>query len=173
MKEYLLVDGYNIIHSWEELAKISEHSLDNARKKLADILCNYQGISNITIILVFDAYNVKDNPGSVEKYNNITIIFTKEAETADQYIEKSVGKLKNKNNRISVATSDYLEQIIIISKGGYRISASDLKTLIETEKKMVKENYTNKRVLKKNALVSHLDQATLDMLENMRRGKGN
>ena len=112
-KEYLLVDGYNIIFAWEDLKELAAVNIDGARERLMDILCNYQGFKKSTLILVFDAYKVKGNPGSVETYHNIHVVYTKEAETADQYIEKTVHEIGRKY-RVTVATSDQLEQVIIL-----------------------------------------------------------
>ena len=114
MAEYLLVDGYNIIFSWPELNEFAENgNLDAARMKLMEMLSNYQGYYQSTVILVFDGYKVKNNPGTVEKYHNIYVVYTKEAETADQYIEKTNGSLA-RANQVRVATSDRLEQVIIL-----------------------------------------------------------
>lgn len=124
-KEYLLVDGYNIIFAWEDLKELAAVNIDGARERLMDILCNYQGFKKSTLILVFDAYKVKGNPGSVETYHNIHVVYTKEAETADQYIEKTVHEIGRKY-RVTVATSDQLEQVIILGQGGQRMSAREL-----------------------------------------------
>ena len=124
-KEYLLVDGYNIIFAWEDLKELAAVNNDGAREKLMDILCNYQGFKKSTLILVFDAYKVKGNPGSVETYHNIHVVYKKEAETADQYIEKTVHEIGRKY-RVTVATSDQLEQVIILGQGGQRMSAREL-----------------------------------------------
>ena len=125
-KEYLLVDGYNIIFAWDELTEMAKISLDAARLQLMDWLCNYQGYRNIEVIVVFDAYKVKDNPGSVKKYHNIHVVFTKEAETADMYIEKATHDIGRKY-KVTVATSDALEQMIILRQGALRMSANELK----------------------------------------------
>ncbi len=122
--EYLLVDGYNIIFAWDELKEIARNSLEAARDRLIDILCNYQGFKQCELILVFDAYKVKGNMGSVEKIHNINVVYTKEAETADMYIEKTTHEL-GKKHRVRVATSDSLEQIIILGNGAIRISADE------------------------------------------------
>lgn len=136
LDEYLLVDGYNIIFAWPELNELSKDNLDSARRKLMDILCNYQGYKGCNLILVFDAYKVKGNPGSVEKYHNIYVVYTKEAETADQYIEKTVHDMHqtppNKGRyRVTVATSDALEQMIVWGNGAQRISALGFKADVE------------------------------------------
>ena len=130
VEHYLLVDGYNIIFAWEELNELSKDNLDAARGKLLDIMCNYQGFTQETVIVVFDAYKVKNGQRSIMQYNNISVVFTKEAETADMYIEKTVHKLA-KNSRITVATSDGLEQMIIMGEGAVRMSARELREAIE------------------------------------------
>ena len=122
-EEYLLVDGYNIIFAWDELNKIAAENLDAARKQLCELLCNYQGYRKCRIILVFDAYKVKGGLGSVEKYHNITIVYTREAETADAYIERATYEI-GRQHRVRVATSDGPEQIIILGHGALRLSAS-------------------------------------------------
>ena len=123
LPEYLLVDGYNIIFAWDELKSLAAESLAAARQSLADILSNYQGYRKCGVILVFDAYKVKGNPGSVEKYKNIHIVYTKEAETADAYIEKATYDMR-KQYRVRVATSDGMEQLIILGHGAARIPAN-------------------------------------------------
>ncbi|MBO5266021.1 MAG: TetM/TetW/TetO/TetS family tetracycline resistance ribosomal protection protein [Ruminiclostridium sp.] len=131
--EYLLVDGYNIIFAWEKLNKLAKDSLDLARTELINILCNYQGFKRNEVIVVFDAYKVKGNKGEVEKTGGISVVYTKEAETADMYIEKATRKLGGKH-KVRVATSDRLEQLIILGSGAIRISATEfLKEVEETE----------------------------------------
>lgn len=142
--KYLLVDGYNIIYAWEELKELAQVNLDGARHRLMDILCNYQGYQKDTLILVFDAYKVEGGQGSVEKYHNIYVIYTKEAETADQYIEKAVHEIGHKYD-VTVATSDYLEQMIIWGSGARRISALGLKKEIEAVREQIKESYMEKQ----------------------------
>lgn len=121
-EEYLLVDGYNIIFAWDELKALAAENLEGARTKLMEIMCNYQGFCGCHLILVFDAYKVKGNPGSVEQFHNISVVYTKEAETADMYIEKTTKEIARKK-RVRVATSDGMEQIIILGHGATRISA--------------------------------------------------
>lgn len=135
-EEYFLVDGYNIIFSWEELNELAKDSLDGARMKLMEELCNYQGYTKQHVIVVFDAYKVKGNPGSVEKYHNIHVVFTKEAETADMYIEKVTHEIEKKH-KVTVATSDGLEQVIIMQQGALRLSAKDLEKQIQWTKKQM------------------------------------
>ena len=120
--EYLLVDGYNIIFAWDELKALAAENLESARKKLMDILCNYQGFKKCVLILVFDAYRVPGSPGVVEQYHNIHVVYTREAETADMYIERVTHEI-GKERRVRVATSDGMEQLIILGHGAMRLSA--------------------------------------------------
>ena len=120
--EYLLVDGYNVIFAWDSLRRLAENDLDIARRRLQDTLCNYAGYRRGTVILVFDAYKVKGGVGSVERYHNIHVVYTREAETADMYIEKTTHELGRKH-RVRVVSSDGAEQIIILGSGGLRVSA--------------------------------------------------
>lgn len=136
--EYLLVDGYNIIFAWNELKDAAAHSLDLAREMLINKMCNYCGFSKCELILVFDAYKVKENPGEVEKVNNINVVYTKEAETADAYIEKVTRELAKKH-RVRVATSDNLEQLIILGNGAIRVSASEFEKEVETAENEIRK----------------------------------
>lgn len=129
--EYLLVDGYNMIFAWEELNALSKLDLSAARTSLADILCNYQGFRQNRIILVFDAYKVPGGAGSVTKYHNIHIVYTKEAETADAYIEKASYQLTKVHRRVLVASADFAEQLIILGHGALRMSAQELRLEVE------------------------------------------
>lgn len=140
--EYLLVDGYNIIFAWEELKKLAAESLDLARNRLVNILCNYQGFSQCEVILVFDAYKVKGNVGEVERVHNISVVYTKEAETADMFIEKVSRKL-SKHHKVRVATSDSVEQIIILAGGAYRLSADAFLKEVELTEKAIAEFIEN------------------------------
>ena len=128
--EYLLVDGYNIIFAWEELKAVARESLDAARAALCDLLCNYQGCRGCQVIAVFDAYKVRGGQGSVEKYHSIHVVYTKEAETADAYIERATYEL-GRHNRVRVATSDGPEQLIILGHGALRVSASAFREEVE------------------------------------------
>lgn len=128
--ECYLIDGYNVIHSWPELKELAKDNLDVARSRLIDIMCNYQGYKKCILILVFDAYKVKDNLGSSYKYHNIYIVYTKEAQTADMYIERTTHELASKYS-ITVATSDALEQLIVLGQGAKRISSRELRLEIE------------------------------------------
>ncbi len=136
--DYLLVDGYNIIFSWEDLKKIAEENLDAARGELINRMCNYQGYAGCELILVFDAYKVKGKHRDIEKYCNINIVYTKESETADTYIEKVTHSL-SKDHRVRVATSDGVEQMIILGNGAMRISASEFKKRCIAAETAIKE----------------------------------
>lgn len=169
-QEYLLVDGYNIIFSWEELRELSEKDIGAARGKLADILSNYQGYRKCTLILVYDAYKVEGNPGEVMKYHNIYIVYTKEAETADQYIEKTVRRIA-KDASVTVATSDGLEQVIILGQGANRMSAPGLKEEIERTLAEVRGEHLGKKGSVGNYLFDYLDEETAAEMEKVRLGK--
>ncbi len=134
--EYLLVDGYNIIFAWDELKKVAQDSLDTARKLLMNILSNYQGFKKCVVILVFDAYKVPHNTGEIFRYHNIHVVFTKEAETADAYIEKTTYEI-GKKHRVTVATSDGAEQLIILSHGALRLSARAFRAEMEQAEKQI------------------------------------
>ena len=169
-QEYLLVDGYNIIFSWEELRELSEKDIGAARGKLADILSNYQGYRKCTLILVYDAYKVEGNPGEVMKYHNIYIVYTKEAETADQYIEKTVRRIA-KDASVTVATSDGLEQVIILGQGANRMSAPGLKEEIERTLAEVRGEHLGKKGSVGNYLFDYLDEEAAAEMEKVRLGK--
>lgn len=169
-KEYLLVDGYNIIFAWEDLKDLADANIDAARDKLTDMLCNYQGYKKCTLILVFDAYKVKGNPGSVQKYHNIHVVYTKEAETADQYIEKTVHEIGRKNH-VTVATSDRLEQVIILGQGGTRMSARELREDMELVAGQIREETGKRQMSDKNYLFDGLDQDAAEYIEAVRLGK--
>ncbi|MBQ9299825.1 MAG: TetM/TetW/TetO/TetS family tetracycline resistance ribosomal protection protein [Clostridia bacterium] len=131
-QEYLLVDGYNIIFAWPDLKALGHESLEDARKSLQDILSNYRGFKPCELILVFDAYKVAGNPGSAEDYHGIHIVYTREAETADNYIEKTIQQIARKaDSRVRVATSDALEQVIILGGGALRVSAKEFRAEVE------------------------------------------
>ena len=170
IKEYLLVDGYNIIFAWEDLNELSKINIESARNKLMDRLSNYQGYKKMTLILVFDAYKVKGNPGSVMKYHNIYVVYTKEAETADQYIEKTVHEIGRKY-QVTVATSDALEQVIILGQGGNRLSAANLLEEVEAVEAEISKKVQKKTPKEKNYLFDHLDEEMADLMEEVRLGK--
>ncbi len=136
--EYLLVDGYNIIFAWDELNKLAKDNLDLARNTLINVLCNYQGFRQCNLILVFDAYKVKGNHREVENIGGISVVYTKEAETADMYIEKVAHKL-GKDHKVRVATSDNVEQLIILGSGGIRVSANEFHEEVRLVEKTIRE----------------------------------
>ena len=136
--EYLLVDGYNIIFAWDDLAAIAKEDMDLARSRLVNLMCNYRGLHRCEVILVFDAYRIKGNTGSFEKVNNISVVYTKEAETADSYIERTTHEL-SKNYRVQVATSDRMEQLIIIGNGAMRISADAFRKEVDRTEAAMRE----------------------------------
>jgi len=168
MAQYMLVDGYNIIHADGNLAKLAEDSLDNARRKLCDLLCEFCALSVYRIIVVFDAHLVTGGVGSVEKLHNITVVFTREAETADHYIERAAYTMARTNDKITVATSDVLEQLIIMGSGAARISADALLAEIETARKKMRTQPTMRRPIKNNPFSELLDKETAALLEEMR-----
>ena len=135
--EYLLVDGYNIIFAWDELNALSKESLDAARHRLMDILCNYQGYQKCVLILVFDAYRVPGSPGAIEQYHNIHVVYTKEAETADMFIERVTHEI-GKSRRVRVATSDGMEQVIILGHGALRVSARMFHEEVQNVEKQIR-----------------------------------
>jgi len=136
--EYVLVDGYNIIFAWDELRELAQGSLDAARVRLIDILRNYQGFKQSPVIVVFDAYKVKGNPGSIEHFGGLSVVYTKEAETADMYIEKATYDL-GKKHRVRVATSDGLEQIIILGHGCLRVPAAAFEEEVREVESAIRE----------------------------------
>ncbi len=165
-KEYLLVDGYNIIFAWEDLKELSEINLEAARGKLMDALSNLQGALGCTLILVFDAYRVEGGSREIFRYHNIHVVYTKEAETADQYIEKTVHELGRKY-RVTVATSDGLEQVIIMGQGANRLSASGLRELVELTSRELRENLDQKDVRMKNYLFENLSPEVRSRIEEI------
>jgi hypothetical protein len=169
-KEYLLVDGYNIIFAWEELRKLADESIDAARDRLINLLCNYQGVKRIELILVFDAYKVAGGKGSITKEGNIYVVYTKEAETADAYIERTTHELR-KHHYVKVATSDGLEQVIIMSSGALRMSARDLYEEVKSVGKNITEFIHTTKPVKNNMLVDNLDKKTAEFLDRLRYKK--
>ena len=169
-KEYLLVDGYNVIFAWEELNELVKASIDAARNKLMDILSNYQGFTGCTLILVFDAYKVKGSQGEVQKYHNIYVVYTKEAETADQYIEKTTHEIGRKY-KVTVATSDALEQVIVMGQGAYRISARDFYEEVERTEKQIREINRQQHGEKRNYLLDYAKEEDAKHMEEVRLGK--
>lgn len=170
-EEYLLVDGYNIIFAWKELQELAKVTIDGARHKLMDILCNYQGYRKCTLILVFDAYKVEGNIGQALKYHNIHVVYTKEAETADQYIEKLAHKM-GRNHLVTVATSDGLEQLIIRGEGCRLWSAKDFREEVEQVNQEIQKEHLDRLPKRSgNYLFGQTDEELAQYLENVRLGK--
>lgn len=169
-EEYLLVDGYNIIFAWDDLKELAEGNLNAAQGKLMDILSNYQGIRKCKLILVFDAYKVEGHVEEVIKYHNIYVVYTKEAETADQYIEKTVHKI-GRQYEVTVATSDRLEQIIILGQGANRISAKGLREEIAAASAEIRQDWRMRRQSSKNYLFDQVSDEMAQHLEEIRLGR--
>ena len=167
---YLLVDGYNIIYAWKELKDLAAISLDGARGKLQDILCDYQAMKGCQLMVVFDAYRLQGHPVEVLDYHNIRVVFTKEAETADQYIEKFAVR-HAKEYSITVATSDGLEQVIIRGQGCALLSAKDLQEEIERSKVSFKEQYMGQQVRDKILLEKYMPEDVLKHIESEKNTK--
>ena len=167
-EEYLLVDGYNIIFAWPELAELAEANMDGARMRLLDQLSNYQGIKNCKIIAVFDAYRVKEHKEEVITYHNIHLVYTKEAQTADQYIEKFAHD-NNQKYRITVATSDGLQQIIVRGAGCALLSARELKSEMEAANLRIKEEFEDSKARNHNYLMDSLSEKAKEQLKEMKK----
>lgn len=169
-EKYLLVDGYNIIFAWEELNELSKTTIDGARGKLMDILCNYQGMKKCHLILVFDAYRVEKHQTEILDYHNIHVVYTKEAETADQYIEKFSHENASKYD-ITVATSDGLEQVIIRGQGCSLLSAREFKEEILEMEKLIRKEYTEKPEIRKNYLFDSLSEERMEEIKGLHKTK--
>ena len=169
-KEYLLVDGYNIIYAWEDLKELADANLHAAQTKLMDILSNYQGFKKCTLILVFDAYKIEGHAEEVITYHNIHVVYTKEAETADQYIEKTVHKI-GRENQVTVATSDGLEQIIIMGQGAHRMSARGLRDEIKATENQIRQQWYEKRQSSKNYLIDNISDEMAQYMKEKRLEK--
>lgn len=169
-EEYLLVDGYNILYAWEDMRELMQVTLDGARHRLMDILCNYQGYRKCRLIVVFDAYKVPGGVGSAQDYHNIHVVYTKEAETADRYIEKFAHEM-GRRYRVTVATSDGLEQLIIRGQGCILMSAADLREDIERIGRQIEEEQGRLPRPGKNYLFQDVDKELAEYLEKVRLGK--
>lgn len=164
-REYLFVDGYNIINSWEILKELKDIDLESARDKLMEILSEYKHYSGIEIILVFDAHMVKGSAGTEIDYKGLKVVYTRENDTADHYIEREVNEL-GRIRRVRVATSDWMEQQIVLGRGGTRISARELEMEIFDQKKLVKRRRKADKI--KNKLsIEKLDQKNIEMLRKI------
>ena len=168
-EEYLLVDGYNIIFAWEDLKELAAVNIHAAQTRLMDVLSNYQGIKNCNLILVFDAYKVEGHREETLKYHNIYVVYTKEAETADQYIEKTVHKI-GRQHKVTVATSDGLEQIIILGQGAQRMSAKGLQKEIQDSEELLRQEWHQHRQSSRSYLFDNVSQELADYVEQVRLG---
>lgn len=168
--EYLLIDGYNIIFAQDNLKKIANYSLEEARNKLIHILSNYQGIKGNNIIIVFDAHFVKSSKRNIEKIGNVFVIYTKEAETADNYIEYITKKYVKKNT-VRVATSDNTERIIILGSGAIAISAAELKKEINKTEKYIAKKIEDIKPIKDSMLFDNIDPEIAKWIESIIKKK--
>lgn len=165
VKEYLFVDGYNVINSWERFNELKNINLEEARNQLIEIMLEYKHYANIEIIIVFDAHLVKGNGGKEDNINGLQIIYTKENETADHYIEKTIDKI-GRIKRVRVATSDWMEQQIILGRGATRISARELEMEISNEKKLMKRKRSTENQ-RNDMLLGRLDEETIKKLNKI------
>ena len=163
-KEYLLIDGYNIIFAWEDLRELAGRDIMAARDKLIDLIVDFAGFRKEHVILVFDAYKVRGGKGEVIRVGDIDVIYTKEAETADLYIEKAAHEL-TKKYKVTVATSDAVEQVIIYGAGAYRMSAQNLLEELMLTKGMMREHYEKREGKKEGGLLAEMDEETARALE--------
>ena len=167
IQEYLFVDGYNIINDWDKLRSLSKVSLDTSRNELLDIMAEYQAYTGIRVIIVFDAYQVKGSSHKKENIKGVQVVYTKEKETADQYIEKTLDTI-GKRKKIKVATSDWIEQQIVLGRGGTRISARELELEIDSIKRNIKRNRKKKKETN-DMLIGRLDPKLIEKLEKWRK----
>ncbi|MGN1378697.1 MAG: NYN domain-containing protein [Dorea sp.] len=170
IQEYLLVDGYNVIFAWDDLKELAAVDIGAARDKLMDILCNYQGFKKCVLILVFDAYKVEGYALEIQKYRNIHVVYTKEAETADQYIEKVVHHIGRKYH-VTVVTSDGVEQVITMGQGGTRVSSRDFLEEVRLTEKLIREEAEKHRENGRNYLFDHMDEELVKEMEEVRLGR--
>ncbi len=168
-KDYLLVDGYNIIFAWKGLKELADINIDSARGRLLDILCNYQGMKKCSVIAVFDAYRVQGHATEILDYHNIHVVYTKEAETADQYIEKFAHQ-NGRKYRVTVATSDYLEQIIIRGQGCGLLSARELEEEIEKMSIQIREECSRPESGSKRYLFDSVPEDVKRQIDGLPKG---
>ena len=164
------MDGYNIIHAWEDLKELAKVNIEAARGRMMDILCNYQGFKRCTVILVFDAYNVEGDILEIQKYHNIHVVYTKEAETADQYIEKVVHEIGRKYH-VTVATSDGVEQVVTLGQGGTLISAREFLEEVRYVEAAIREEARARRESVKTYLFDQVDEELARKMEKVRLGE--
>jgi predicted RNA-binding protein with PIN domain len=168
--KFIFIDGYNVINSWPELKKIKDYSYESARNKLLDTLQNYASYKQCKVYLVFDAHKVKGNMEKRHEIDSITVVFTKDGETADGFIERMVNDI-GKKVEVMVVTSDWLEQQTIFQRGAVRMSSLEFyKEILSIENKIMKKTQNN-RVINRNLLEDSLDQSILEKLEKIRRSR--
>ena len=171
--QYLIIDGYNIINAWEDLRELAREDLEDSREKLIDEVIEYAEYNGYKAIVVFDAYKVKNSREKVEKRDHVTVVYTREHQTADSYIEKFISTLSQYDD-IKVVTNDYAEQQIILGKGAARVSARELKLDINRAKMKIKEkNVVLSKKIDRNRLDERLDEEILSKLENIRKKRWN
>lgn len=170
VQEYLLVDGYNVIFAWDDLKELAKENIEAARNKLMDVLCNYQGFKNYPLILVFDAYKVEGEAMEIFKYHNIHVVYTKEAETADMYIEKVVHEVGRKYH-VTVVTSDGVEQVITQGQGGTIISSREFLEEVKIVNRQIQEEWELHKESAKNYLFDHMDRELAGHMEEVRMGR--
>ena len=170
VKEYMLVDGYNVIFAWDSLRELAEQNIDAARDRLMDILVNYSSYQKYTLILVFDAYKLKGHTTEIMEYHNIYVVYTKEAETADHYIEKTAHEIGHKY-RVTVVTSDGMEQVIIRSAGCILMSSKELFEDVQRVEREIRKEHIESQMSKKNLLFDQLSDEMKQKLEDIRLGK--
>ncbi|HHW71011.1 MAG TPA: NYN domain-containing protein [Clostridiales bacterium] len=166
--EFLLVDGYNIINAWPNLKEISRDSLEDARDNLIEILRDYQGYKGIKVIIVFDAHLIEGGTEVHEYYGDVEVVYTKEGEIADQYIERWVSQM-GRDYKVRVATSDYMEQTIVLSRGGTRMSARELYLEVKAVREQRDKRYRYASKEDNNFLLDNVSEDVLEKLERMRR----
>lgn len=167
-----MVDGYNVIHAWPELKELAEESMHGARMRLLDALSSYQGIKRCHVIVVFDAYRVEGRHlEEIIDYHNIHVVFTKEAQTADEYIEKFAHGHKHKY-KITVATSDALQQVIIRGAGSSLLSARELREELETSLELAWKEYNKRQPAKRTSLEEGLSSNTKEQMEELKKEQG-
>lgn len=165
----MIIDGYNIINAWDDLKEISKYSLEDSRERLIHYIIDYTQFTGKKAIIVFDAYNIKNSKEKVENRKHITIVYTKEFQTADSYIEKFINTL-SKYDEVKVVTNDYAEQQIVLGKGASRVSARELKLDLDNAKERIRERTSSQqKKIQRNFLEDRLDKETLSKLENIRR----
>ncbi|WP_337103228.1 NYN domain-containing protein [Paenibacillus sp. YIM B09110] len=168
--DILLVDGYNMIGAWPMLEKLKEHDLEDARDKLLDMLADYQGFTGMKVYVVFDAYFVP-GIGATYRQHKLTVIYTKEKETADECIERLCAELSSRRRNIYVATSDMIEQHVAFGQGALRVSARELLIDIGQNRKDIEQTLREDKPTKRNSVDSRVNLETWSKLERMRRGE--